>query len=183
MLAVSKVVEVEATFRYGLMVIPTLSILAAGRVLHRLQPTVLALVVAVAATVAIVNLSSSSAHFRVVPRRDPNITALGTYLTDAGRTHVFATYWTAYVLTVDTDELVTADPVAVSRYPPYRAAADRSPESTYVFQLGNANDRVLSQWLASHGSGRRVVVGPYAVFLFDHQVPIEQLPNFEMEPI
>jgi hypothetical protein len=87
----------------------------------------------------------------------------------------------AYVLTLESGERVTADPIAMSRYGPYCAAAEAAPRSTYVFDEGGDDDRTLAGWLARNGGGTRVVVGRFAVFAFDHQVVLAELPALVTE--
>jgi hypothetical protein len=88
---------------------------------------------------------------------------------------VYASYWASYVISVESNERIMASPTGRVRYLGYQKPADDAPLTTYVFYLGMALDQQAGQWLASHGGGRRLVIGDYVVYEFDSKIHPQEL--------
>jgi hypothetical protein len=107
---------------------------------------------------------------------DANTKALVARLVADNRTHVYAGYWVSYVLSVESNTRITASPTVVVRDLQYQHLADAAPNSTFVFTVDQGLDQQVNQRLQSHGGGRRIVIGRYAVYEFDGPIRPEQLP-------
>ncbi len=103
--------------------------------------------------------------------------AVLAFLTGHELRHAYAyEYWYAPRLTFDAGEAVIVAQPMDDRYPPYTAAADRSPRPAYVV-AGQVD--FLEGWLRALGvSGRRDRVGPYTVYWdFGPPSPVTPLPR------
>ena len=103
-------------------------------------------------------------------------------LLDRGETRIWADYWVAYVLDLESDERITAATVAVgtssgvwvadNRYDPYLRAVESAASPPFAFLAGSPRDVAFQQVLAQKGIRcRRVVVGGIAIY-DDFQSPV-----------
>lgn len=121
---------------------------------------------AVLATIGLVGQQSHGFRIRSGPPIDGDLVAVGHLLDEKGIDAAYGSYWDAYALSAATDERIKVAALIPRRYEPYEAAAaHRSPEAIIVF-AGGENDTML-QSEPSVPSHHRIVIGGYAVHLFD----------------
>ena len=167
-LAVGHVPTGVDTFRYGLIPIAPLLLVAA----HLLAKLRLAPLLAVGAFVlAVATISTDTSSFAAVPACNPSYGQVVRYLTEQERTTVWASYWLAGPLEVCSSQSITASSVAPVRDAKAEAAASATPHSTYVVFPGNALDKEIAAWVAAnHSSATRTIVGGRAVWEFHTNV-------------
>ena len=163
-LAVGHVPTGPATFRYGLIPIAPLLLVAA----HLLAKLRIAPVLAVAAFALVAyTISTDTSSFAAVPACGPSFGQMSRYLTEQERTTVWASYWLAGPLEVCSNEVITASSVAPVRDAQAQAAAAAAPRSTYVVFAGNGLDKEITAWVAANrAAARRTIVGGWAVWEF-----------------
>ena len=161
-LAVGHVPTGTATFRYGLIPIAPLLLVAS----HLLAKLRMAPLLAVAAFVLVaVTISTETSSFAAVPACGPSFGRMDRYLSGQERTAVWASYWLAGPLEVCSTEAITASSVAPVRDAQAEAAAAAAPHSTYVVFPGNGLDKEITGWVAAnHAPARRTIVGDWAVW-------------------
>ena len=167
-LAAGHVPTGTATFRYGLIPIAPLLLVAA----HLLANVRIAPLLAVAAFVLVaVTISSETSSFAAVPACGPSFGQMHRYLTEQERTTVWASYWLAGPLEVCSNEGITASSVEPVRDAWAEEAAAAAPHSTYVVFPGNGLDKEITAWVsANHAPARRTIVGGWAVWGFTTNV-------------
>ena len=167
-LAVGHVPTGVATFRYGLIPVAPLLLIAS----HLLSRVRLAPLLAVGAFVLVVaTISADTASFAAVPACGPSYGQLVTYLTARDRTTVWASYWLAGPLEVCSDQALTTSSVAPIRDVQAAATVAAAPRSTYVVFPGNALDKQINGWVvANHAAATRTIVAGRAVWAFADRV-------------
>jgi hypothetical protein len=158
---------VASSMRYAVFLLPALALLV-GLVARRVS------VVAVGAMAyASVVVLGSLLHLAPYdPRRSGRIAEVATFLRAQDRTHIWSTYWIAYVVAAETQERVTAASVEDDRYEPYRTAADRAP-TTVLVRAGGPNDRVLE----TVAGGHRTIFGALALWTWPEHITLPPLGN------
>jgi hypothetical protein len=156
------------TFRYAVIVVPPILLIAAywaSKV--RLLP-----VVAIAAMVSSTWLiGANTSGFAADARCDPSLTGVSNYLAAQHLTAVWAAYWLSGPLDICSNQRITASPVAPPRD---RVARDRvvaEPRSVYVVFPDAPLDHEIAAWTRAHrvGAERRMAAG-LAVWVFDRRV-------------
>jgi hypothetical protein len=158
---------VPSAMRYAVFLLPALALLA-GLVARRLS------VVAVGALAysTVVVLGSLLYHVPYDPRHSRRIAEVATVLSAQHRTHIWSTYWIAYVLDAETQERVTAASVVDDRYQPYRKLADSAP-TTVLVRAAGPDDRAL----AAVSGGRRTLFGAFALWTWRERISLPPLGN------
>jgi hypothetical protein len=182
LVAAAKVAEPPSSDRYAFIALPPLFLMV-GWVVSSIRWNIIrsgvaVILVALAVFTTIRYYGPPSKGFREGPAVDPSIATLIVYLKATGQTHVFANYWIAYVLSLDSNEQIMASATGPVRYPPYAYAAALEPKITFVFAIDQYNDVLLQQWMNLHAGGERTVVGIYAVYRFDRSVNTAALPVY-----
>ncbi|MDQ2728403.1 MAG: hypothetical protein M3Y91_11195 [Actinomycetota bacterium] len=137
----------------------------------------LALVVPVAAAaITVVGAAQPTSSFAATPAYDPGLHAVSAMLVSQDRAHVYAGYWLSYVLSVASDEDVTASPTATVRDARYARMAAAARRTTYVFDAGRSLDQQMTAWSQVHHAGRRVMVANYAIWEFPTPMPLRTIP-------
>lgn len=154
----------DVTYRYGLVVIAPLLLIAA----HLLAKLRVAPLLAVAAfTLVVVTASTDTSSFAAVPACDPTFAVVARHLGEQDRTSVWASYWITAPLEVCSGGALTISSVTTVRDEAAAAAAATAPRSTYVVYPGNPLDGQISAWVtAHHAAARRTIVGGWAVWEF-----------------
>ena len=156
-----------SAMRYVIFLLPAIALLA-GLVGRRLS---IVAVGAVAYTTVYVlgSLLYPASHD---PRHSERIDQVATILNEQHRTHIWATYWTAYVLDALTQEHITAASVVDGRYEPYRRAAESVP-TTVLIPANGPDDRAL----AAISGGSRTRIGGLALWTWPTPINLPQLGN------
>ncbi|MDQ6782120.1 MAG: hypothetical protein M3063_01465 [Actinomycetota bacterium] len=175
LIAASGVRTSEQTFRYGFLLVPVLALLVA-HLADRLRAAVVAPVVA--ATLTAFGGAQTTANWASAPSFDPNLSAVSSFLVAQHRSHVYADYWVSYVLSVASDERVTASPTGTVRDLHYQALAETAPQATFVFLAGLGLDQQMTAWSKAHNLGHRVALDGYAMWEFSRPVPPGAIPLF-----
>lgn len=173
LIAASGVVTAEGTDRYGFLLLPVLALLVAY-LADQLRVSLVVPVLAAAATA--IGGAQVTAGWARAPAYDPQLTAVSSFLVDHHRPHVYAGYWVSYVLSVASDERVTASPTSSVRDLHYQDLAAAAPQATFVFQAGLGLDQQMTAWTKIHDVGHRVAVDGYAVWEFPERVAPGAIP-------
>jgi hypothetical protein len=158
---------VPSTMRYAVFLLPAVALLV-GLVGRRLS------VVAVGAVAYATVLVLGSLLYPASndPRNSARIKQVASVLNAQHRTHIWSTYWTAYVLDADTQERITAASVVSSRYEPYRRAAESVP-TTVLIPANGPDDRAL----AAVAGGTRTRIGGLALWTWPVRINLPRLGN------
>ena len=162
-IAASGVTSSDATFRYAFLLVPVLALLLAY-LADQLRASLVVPILAAAVTAF--GGAQVTAGWARAPASDPQLSAVATFLVTNHRPHVYAGYWVSYVLSVASDERVTASPTGTVRDLRYQALATAAPQATFVFQAGLGLDQQMTAWTRTHHIGHRVAVADYAVWEF-----------------
>jgi hypothetical protein len=156
---------VPTAMRYAVFLLPAVALLV-GLVGRRLS------VVAVGAVAyATVFVLGSLLHpVSYDPRHPVRIDQVVTVLNAQHRTHIWSTYWIAYVIDAVTQERITAASLVVDRYEPYRRSADSVPTAVLVPADG-PDDRAL----AAVSGGRRTRFGALALWTWPKRITLPRL--------
>lgn len=95
---------------------------------------------------------------------NPGNAELIQYLKDHDRKAVLAEYWTAYLITAETNEKIRASGWGVERFDQYGRAARKADEPTIIVCSADANDQMLAAKFAGAKGVTREIVGPYTVY-------------------
>jgi hypothetical protein len=106
------------------------------------------------------------------PRNSAQINQVASVLYAQHRTHIWSTYWTAYVIDAVTQEHITAASVVNSRYEPYRRAAEGVP-TTVLVPANGPDDRAL----ATVPGGLRKRIGGLALWTWPIPISLPRLGN------
>jgi hypothetical protein len=167
-LAAGHVVIGDATFRYGLIIVAPL-LLVAAYLLSRIHLTLLLAVVALASVTY--TISADSSGFAAAPSCNTELTATDDYLVAQHRTSVWASYWLAGPLTICSGGRVVASSVIPIRDEVAEADAAGADRSTFVALPGFPLDQELRTWTAAHVVPvTRTTTTGYAVWEFDTRV-------------
>ncbi|MDQ2724200.1 MAG: hypothetical protein M3Y36_01695 [Actinomycetota bacterium] len=167
-------VDVSAgSYRYAFILVPVLALLVAYLAD---QVRVTMVVPVVAAAVTAYGGAQATANWASAPAYDPHLVAVTSFLVDQHRPHVYAGYWVSYVLSVASDERVTASPTFTMRDEKYEDLATAAPRTTYVFEAGLGLDQEMTAWTRAHHLGQRFAVGGYAVWEFPTSIPPGTIP-------
>jgi len=156
------------TYRYGLIPVAPLLLLAA----NLLSKVHLAPVLAVAALVLVATtISADTGRFATAPSCNPQLTATTRFLVAQHRTAVWASYWLSAPLELCAREQVTAGSIAPIRDHLAEVRAASAPRSTFVVFPGNTLDEQLRAWTrAHHARFVRRTTGGFATWEFDTKV-------------
>ena len=158
-----------ASFRYGLIVVPPLLLIAC----HLFSLLRVSLVVAVGAlaSVLLVTLPDTSS-FRTAPVCNTTLSVTAKYLSAEGRTAAWGSYWLASALMVCSQPRITVAAVQPDRDRAAEAAAAAAARSTYIVFDGNELDQEIDAWNRSNRAlaQRSVVPGGYVVWMFESRV-------------
>jgi hypothetical protein len=158
---------VPSAMRYAVFLLPAVALLV-GLVGRRLS--VVAVGAVAYATVFV--LGSLLQPVSYDPRHTVGIDQVATVLNAQHRTHIWSTYWTAYVIDAVTQERVTAASVVFNRYEPYRRSADSVP-TTVVVPANGPDDRAL----AAVSGGSRKRIGALALWTWPVRIRLPHLGN------
>jgi hypothetical protein len=163
----------DATFRYGLIPIAPLLLLAA----HLLSRVRLAPLLAIGALASVTyTISADTSGFAAAPTCNQSLAVTSRYLASQHRTTVWASYWLSGPLEVCSDNGVVASSVAPIRDQLAASEAAAAAHSTYVVFAGNVLDQEIGAWTtAHHVPATRTTVGGYAVWAFTTQVTPTQM--------
>jgi hypothetical protein len=156
-----------SAMRYVIFLLPAIALLA-GLVGRRLSIVAVG-AVAYSTVYVLGSLLYPASHD---PRHSERIDQVATILNEQHRTHIWATYWTAYVIDALTQEHITAASVVDDRYEPYRRAADSVP--TTVLIPANGPD---DQALAAISGGSRTRIGGLALWTWPTPISLPRLGN------
>ena len=173
LIAASGVDVSDGSYRYAFIVIPVLALLVAY-VADRLRLSVVVPVAAAAVTAY--GGAQTTTNWASAPAYDRHLGAVSTFLISEHRTHVYAGYWVSYVLSVASEERVTASATSTVRDEQYEDLAAAAPQATFVFQADLGLDQQMMAWSHAHHVGRRVAVGGYAVWEFPMPVAAGSIP-------
>jgi hypothetical protein len=162
-----------ATYRYGLIVVAPILILAAY-LFSAAKITLLLPLIALGLTLH--TASSDTQTFASAPGCNREVTAVDRWLVSHDRTAVWAAYWLAGTMEVCGSPHLVASPVAPVRDAASYRSALAAPMSTYVVFARNDLDTQLQTWSQTHpGFAQRVLVAGYAAWLFDSRWEPAQL--------
>jgi hypothetical protein len=108
------------------------------------------------------------------------VTRVTAFLEQQHRTEVDADYWASYVIDMSSGGRLTVAALVNDRYPPWQRAARAAADTTFVVFAGMPNDTLLTADTGRLPAFTRVVVGPYAVYLFDAPVDFADLPALQL---
>jgi hypothetical protein len=157
-----------ATYRYGLILVAPVLLMAAyvlskARVVPLLGVGALALVVA--------TTWSDTSGFAAAPQCNASVGVVTDYLVSQHRTDVWAAYWLSSPIDVCSNQRVVAAAVTPALGHAAQVAALAAPRSTYVVFAGNELDVQINAWATRHpGVATRTTAGGYAVWELDHKV-------------
>ena len=161
---------VVAQGRYFFFVWPFLALLLGGLASAARWRTVLTGLLVASTLISLQQLPSATDRFA------PDAGHLTHALEQRGLTHVFANYWTAYMIDYESGEDVVAQPFAVNRYQPYDDEVRAASRVGYVFSAGDPGEQVFLSGLQALGVSAAVTpVGPYHVYEPDRVVYPEQV--------
>jgi hypothetical protein len=106
------------------------------------------------------------------PRHSERLAQVATVLNAQHRTHIWSTYWTAYLLDAQTQERITAASVVNNRYEPYRQLADSVP-TTVLIPAAGPDDLAL----AAVSGGSRTRIGGLALWTWPVRINLPPLGN------
>lgn len=172
-IAASGVSSADATYRYAFLLVPVLALLLAS-LAARLRVSLLVPFLAAAATA--LGGAQVTAGWAGAPAYDPGLSTVAAFLVTHDRPHVYAGYWVSYVLSVASDERVTASPTGTVRDLHYQYLATTAPQATFVFQAGLGLDQQMTAWTKTHHAGHRVAVADYAVWEFPGPLRPDSIP-------
>jgi len=172
-LVAGNVILGTATFRYAVVIVPPILLIAA----HLLSKIRLTVVLPVIALVSVVTtLWSDTSGFAAVPTCDPTLTTTGADLVAQHRDAVWAAYWIAGPLQVCSDGRLTASSVAPVRDVIGESAALDAPRSTYVVTPNGPLDQQLTAWTKANGVPAKVTQqGGFTIWTFDHRINPAQM--------
>ncbi len=165
--AAARVPEAVSTYRYGLVIVPSLLLILADLAV-RIRLSLPLVVAGTAATLIIGGIETSG--WAAAPIWPSGTTRVAHYLEAHHLTHVWAGYWESYPLTVLTTGRVQASAISPIRDRKAADTATAAARSTIVTLTGTPLDAELQAWVAVHHDAARVVVGDYAVYRFDGRV-------------
>lgn len=161
------------TYRYGLIPIAPLLLIAANLLSKiRLSP-----LLGVAALVLVTyTISGNTSNFAVAPSCFRQLTRTGNFLVSQRRTAVWASYWLSAPLELCSEERVTASSVAPLRDHLAEMRAISAPRSTYVVFRDNTLDREILAWTRIHHVRvTRTTATGYAIWEFNTKVTPTQI--------
>ncbi|MGA3146674.1 MAG: hypothetical protein ABSF33_04245 [Acidimicrobiales bacterium] len=165
--AAARVPEAVSTYRYGLVIVPSLLLVLAD-LAGRVRLSVPLVVAGTAVTLIIGGVETSG--WAAAPIWPAGTTRVAHYLEAHHLSHVWAGYWESYPLTVLTSGRVQASAISPVRDQQAATDAAAAPRSTIVTLVDTPLDGELETWVADHHDAERVVVGDYAVYRFDTRV-------------
>jgi hypothetical protein len=150
------------TYRYGLIPVAPLLLLAANLLSKVHLTPVLAVVALVAVTFTIARNTST---FATAPSCNADLTATGRLLVAHHRTAVWASYWLSAPLELCANERITAGSIAPVRDHVAEVRAEAARRSTFVVMAGKDLDQHLQQWTkAHHVPASRTTATGYAIW-------------------
>lgn len=172
-LVISGVPAGTVSFRYGLVLVAPVVLLAA----YVFSRTPLLPVLGLGALVMVaVTTWSVTSGYAAAPACDPGLSNVSRYLVGQDRTHVWAAYWLAAPLQACSGGRVTAAEVTPVVNRRAATAALDAPRSTYVVFADNTLDGQIVRWVRRHGhTATNRTVGGYSVWKFDRTVTPTEL--------
>lgn len=167
-LVISGVTPGTVSFRYGLILVAPVVLLAA----YVFSRTPLLPLLGVGALVMVVVTTwSVTSGYAAAPACDRSLSPLSSYLVKHERTHVWAAYWLAAPLQVCSGERVTAAEVTPVLNRRAATAAREAPRSTYVVFADNVLDGQIRRWAREHPhAASNTTVGGYSVWEFGRRM-------------